>query len=130
MGKINFKIVYFVVVIAILIISFIPGWDVSRHHILAFRFELRLDYFAHAVIFTGLVILNMLYFNQKFGVLLMKHIALVTLLSFVLALFSEGVQFFIPGRAFNLMDIFFDMVGIILGLPISLLIVRIVLVKR
>lgn len=76
--------------------------------------EVRLDYLAHFIIFIPLMYLIRLSSEVNFK----KDFKQILLWVFAALLFSwvtEGIQFFIPYRAFNVNDLLANTIGVLLG---------------
>lgn len=69
--------------------------------------EFRLDYLTHALIF-----LPWIFFQFWFRRIKKRS---WFLLGFVLALLIEGIQYYLPYRSFNMYDVLFNVVGLIMS---------------
>lgn len=69
--------------------------------------EFRLDYLTHALIF-----LPWIFFHFWFRRIKKRWWFLV---GFVLALVIEGIQYYLPYRSFNMYDVLFNVVGLIMS---------------
>lgn len=79
-------------------------------------FQLRLDYLIHILLF--LPWMTILLFNFKDAsakFFLFRPLAWLSL-GFILVFITEGIQYFIPYRAFNARDLFSNSLGLIIGL--------------
>ena len=103
--------------IMVIILSVIPGTPKSRINIWGLDF--RMDYMEHLVVYF---ILGLLYVSRKRGLVsettLIK--VLYILLWMIFAIAMEIVQKFIAGRSFNPNDMYYNVIGIILGLVITM----------
>ncbi|SDB81337.1 VanZ family protein [Williamwhitmania taraxaci] len=99
---------------ALFVGALIPGLGVGRVTIESFSF--RADYLCHALAFFGIVaIFTMAQLND---IVIFKRFAWIKLilLCIVLGISIEVLQYFIPGRSFNLFDILSNLVGLSFGL--------------
>ena len=81
--------------------------------------------YAHFLEFFILGILTMLYSYSKFKVAIFKRLSFVFLFCILIALIDETIQFFSPGRAFELYDLLLDGLGSIIGVILILLLHKI-----
>lgn len=70
--------------------------------------------FAHVLEFLILGILTMLY-SDKFKITLFRRFSFAILFCILIAIIDEMIQFFSPGRAFELYDLALDGLGSIIG---------------
>ena len=77
----------------------------------------RTDYLLHTAVFLPWMFLVWLYLNEKnvFGRLRFSHAIRWLCAGLLLAVFAEGIQYFLPYRAFNIMDVYFNLFGVVLG---------------
>jgi len=78
---------------------------------------IRADYLLHMLLFIPLMILVWLYLNSEriTGVARFNHALLWLVAGIVLASAVEGVQYFLPHRSFNPLDLIFNVAGVITG---------------
>lgn len=69
--------------------------------------EFRLDYLSHALIFLPWIFFHLCFPTQK------KRLWFVV--GLVIALLIEGIQYYLPYRGFNMYDIIFNVVGLLMG---------------
>lgn len=85
--------------------------------------KIRLDYLLHALIFLPFLLLAMFSlsgaFQQKRKV---KKILSLIILGMIFAIITEGIQFYLPYRTFNINDLIANTLGVILGFPIIFLV--------
>jgi len=74
--------------------------------------EVRLDHLLHMLLFIPWMVLIRWRWSEKEGYWF-YFLAMAT--GFLLACFSEGIQFFIPGRSSNLLDLLANFIGIFIG---------------
>ena len=79
---------------------------------------------AHFLEFLILGILTILYSN-RFKLTVFRRSSLVLLFCILIALIDETIQFFPPGRAFELYDLLLDSLGSIIGVMLILLVFKI-----
>jgi len=79
--------------------------------------DLRADYLLHMAIFLPWMILIWLYLNKRnvTGSVRFKKALLWLTAGVVLAVFAEGIQFYLPHRSFNIMDVLANVTGVVLG---------------
>ena len=98
---------------AVIIVSLIPlgGTSVAmnEHHVLS----IRLDYLLHASVFLPLVPLWRLARPEH-------PWSLIILAGLLLAAVTEGSQYFIPYRAYNINDLLGNIAGVLLGVLVAL----------
>ena len=82
----------------------------------------RADYLLHTAVFLPWMILIWLYLNEKniVGSTRLKYAILWLCTGVFLAVFAEGIQYWIPYRGFNVMDIVYNVLGVFLGCVIFL----------
>ena len=103
--------------IMVIILSVLPGTPKSRINLWGLDF--RMDYVEHLVVYF---ILGLLYVNRKRRLVsettLIK--VLYILMWMIFAIVMELVQKFIAGRSFNPNDMYYNVIGIILGLVVTM----------
>ena len=77
----------------------------------------RTDYLLHTAVFFPWMILVWLYLNEKnvFDRVRFKYAIRWFCAGLFVAVFAEGVQYYLPYRAFNIMDVYFNLLGVMLG---------------
>jgi VanZ family protein len=83
----------------------------------AFILEIRLDYLVHCFIFIPWMILIWLLYNQNVKMPFLKILGWF-LAGISLSVVSEGLQYFIPYRAFNINDLLANIAGVFIGAAI------------
>ena len=80
-------------------------------------FSLRSDHLVHALVFLPWMILVWLYLNKEkvTGIKRFKMALVGLLAGLLLAGIAEGVQYWIPYRTFNPVDVIANMTGVLLG---------------
>jgi VanZ family protein len=112
----------------IIILAVIPiGGELNKKKLELF-FEFRLDYLAHLSVFAGFYIIYIItnFFglkSQKFSILKL------TVLAISLAIITETIQYFLPARSFNPYDMFFNLLGVVIGILIATTLRKIMLRK-
>ncbi len=117
-----FRFLFWFWLSAIIIISSIPGLSIPKMNIV--KFEFRLDYVFHFIIYF---IFSIIFFiwkingkkQRKFNLL-----AMMIILSVILAVFDEFHQMLIPGRTFNPVDLIYNCAGLFTGFIFSLIAFR------
>lgn len=121
---------YFLIawLLTIIIVSSIPSIPTLK--IQTAKSEIRLDYLIHFCeygILAGMAFLT--FVNSEFKIS-NKKIVLITILLLLFAVLDEYHQKFIPGRAFNMKDIYSNMVGILGALVFCVVVFRIISRKK
>lgn len=117
--KTLYKYIFWLGYGAILAQSFLSsGGNLSSHEV----GHIRLDYFLHFLVYLSVC----LYFaaGRYFGWELFKTYTLLkfSVVIIFLAVVSEVVQIFVPGRAFNIRDMVANISGIVVWLGVSFLV--------
>lgn len=83
---------------------------------------IRADYLLHMLIFTPLMILVWLHLNKKniTGVSRFNHMMFWLVAGVLFAAFVEGIQYLLPHRSFNPVDLILNVSGVLLGAVIML----------
>ena len=100
------QIYFFVYLIFLILLAVAPinGNSHSLNDI--FILKLRSDYFAHALQFVPWMF---------FGIRLKKKILYWLLLGLLIASVTEGIQFFLTYRSFNINDLMANLIGVMVG---------------
>jgi len=111
-GKLNY--IFWIWIGALFVGALIPGLGIARASIGDFSF--RTDYLCHALAFFGIVAIFAVALRNK--VVIFKRFAWtkLVLLCIGLGITIEVLQHFTPTRAFNPMDVLFNLVGLTVGL--------------
>jgi len=113
--------------LTIIIVSSIPSIPTLKIH--TAKAEIRLDYLMHFCEYGLLTLLASLYFvSSKFRFNYKKFI-LITISIILFAIIDEFHQKLIPGRTFNVKDIYSNITGIIVAVIFCVLIFRKISVK-
>lgn len=94
--------IYFGVILLLVVFPFNDRISPDNYFII----NLRGDYFLHILAFSLWPI---------FGLLMQKHLAWWLLYGILFAVFTESLQFFLPYRSFNINDLIFNSIGIVIG---------------
>lgn len=109
---------FWIYLVFVIVVSLIPtpGLHLERIKIGLGPFELRADYFLHMLMFLGFYIVFI--FIKYYKVVLFKNKPFLTLLilSSSIAVFTETLQLFIPGRSFYVTDLLANIAGIVIGI--------------
>ncbi|MBE0640004.1 MAG: VanZ family protein [Bacteroidales bacterium] len=108
---------YFVVILLLVVLPLNTTESLNTITILQFRG----DYFLHAIAFSGWALFGQL-MNRKLVVWLILGIAFATL--------TEGLQYLLPYRAFNINDLIANTIGIISGFVVFIPVTRWVLKRK
>lgn len=103
------KAIFIIYVAGILMLVLLPinSKESTINH--TYIFKLRLDYLFHALLFVPWMFLK-----PKGSFKISSFIWLIA--GFIFALASESFQYFIPYRAFNINDLFANLMGVSIGL--------------
>jgi len=79
--------------------------------------ELRADYLLHTAIFLPYMVLVWLNLNKQkvSGRVRLQKALLWFTAGVILAVCAEGLQYYLPHRSFNIMDVFANVAGVVLG---------------
>ena len=103
-----FRVLFWIWGITILLLSVWPY--TPRQQIRLFGSPFRVDYFEHFFVYVFLGILFILQRGRN-----VRPGVFIVMLLFVFAGFTESVQLFIPGRAFNPYDLTYNILGLAAG---------------
>lgn len=106
---------FYIYVFCIFLLTVLPlnGSNVVMSNTYIIR--IHLDYLLHVILFLPWV----LFFTSK-----CNYLARWVLFGLAFALISEGIQFFLPYRAFNINDLISNIIGILLGFTIFTILKR------
>ena len=107
------KLLYTYIIILILL-AILPINGTSSMLNNNYLLNIRWDYLVHALVYIPLVPLVMIAYNS--WKVKPQGRAAIIILSLLFAFSLEGIQYFIPYRAFNINDLAANGVGVILGL--------------
>ena len=108
--------------LTIIIVSSIPSIPTLRIH--TARSEIRLDYLIHFCEYGLLAFMAFLYFSGSGFLLSFKKYILITVSLMVFAVIDEFHQKLIPGRSFNVNDIYSNITGIVAAAIFCVLVFR------
>lgn len=86
--------------------------------------KLRLDYILHGFAYFLVFIYYLVSIRKSLLLLGKRSLLKLVLLTLLLAFSTESLQLFIPGRLFNKIDIFSNIIGIIAGVIVALAFVK------
>lgn len=111
------KILFYIWIMAIAVLTSLPySGEIEKYA----RSEFRWDYLQHFIFYAGLSILFYLAYGPSFRKRNRKIPWYILLTGVFFATITEVHQQFIPGRAFNPVDLGLNMAGILIGFPIGL----------
>ena len=113
--------------LTIIIVSSIPSIPTLKIH--TANSEIRLDYFMHFCEYGLLTFMAFLYFVSSEFRFNYKKFILITISIILFAIIDEFHQKLIPGRTFNVKDIYSNITGIIVAVIFCVLIFRKISVK-
>ncbi len=107
------NVIFWVWFITVIILSVVPR--TPRSQVRLWGLDFRLDYLEHLVVYF---ILGLLYVSRKRQVASERNIikVLYILMWMIFAIATEIIQKFVAGRSFNPNDMYYNVMGIILGL--------------
>ncbi len=116
------QIIFWLWLVIIIVSSSLPQTpnlkiELKSGYIIAF------DYFVHFVVYFVLALLFFYWKSTKDFKISKKSTLLFILLGIVAGIVFETIQLYIPGRAFNINDIYANSTGVILGVILPRLIV-------
>jgi VanZ family protein len=112
--KRTLKIAFWLWLIFIFVVSSLP--NIPTQEINIWDEPFRLDYFEHFGVFAILLGLFVLWKSDLKGVFVLKKQWLYILLLIVFAILDELHQLIIPGRSYNILDLTYNLAGLIAGL--------------
>jgi VanZ family protein len=111
-------------IFAIIFVSSTPSIPTLKIH--TAKADIRLDYLIHFCEYGILAFLAFLSFARNVFMLSFRKYILITMGLILFAVLDEFHQKLIPGRAFNVKDIFSNLMGIFAVLLFSILVFRII----
>lgn len=121
-NKVLFKYLFWIWMIVLAVLTCIPNIPTQKVNIWDEPF--RLDYLEHFMVFGGLMGLYVVWKTDKTGNLKLKdHLQSLGLLILYAAV-NESIQIWIPGRTFNPLDMFHNILGLIVFFLISPIIIK------
>ncbi len=109
-------------VVTILIVSSIPSIPPLKIH--TEKADIRLDYLIHVLEYGALTLFSLLTFTGDKYKMDYRKISVITLSLVLFAILDEYHQKIIPGRTYNINDIFGNVLGIFVALIICTLVFR------
>jgi len=82
-------------------------------------FEIRMDYMLHLIAYFVLVFLYILWRGDRNFEIKSIELAVLTAAAICLSILIEYIQMLIPGRAFNVVDMVYNSLGVICGVGIT-----------
>ena len=116
--KIKGKGLFLFYLIALSLISVLPinGSSSSLNHI--YLIHIRLDYLGHAALFLPWVPLMTWIINSVAKRSCFLFLAITVLSGLIFGALTEGIQYFLSYRSFNINDLIANLLGVILGIPL------------
>ncbi len=109
MSRVNIvRFLLFVYLVVVLVVTIIPTGSSGKSLNNITVLSLRADYLIHALIFLPLVPLWKVTFPRH-------RLWWVMLIGFVIAALAEISHYYLPYRAYNVNDLLFNMLGVLLG---------------
>ena len=125
--KLIFFILFITWTVLLIILSVWPYTDTTvRQDLSDFRWDY-LEHFAFYFILTFLYVLWRSYINYSIRI---TELILFFVAGFIFCWLTEYVQIFIPGRSFNILDMIYNMAGILFGIVISYYLILRLLVRN
>ena len=113
-----FRILFFVYCIMLLLLAILPINGVSSPLNHTFIVKIRLDYLFHAFIFIPWMLLIFLTYNNGNRYKKLSYILFWISYGILAAIITEGTQYFLPYRSFNINDLLANLIGVILGISL------------
>jgi VanZ family protein len=111
--KLFFGILFATWTVMLVLLSVWPYTDTTTKQSLS---EFRWDYLEHFGFYFILTFLYILWRSDLNYSIRIKELIIFLFSGFIFSCLSEYVQIFIPGRSFNIIDMLFNIAGIILGI--------------
>jgi glycopeptide antibiotics resistance protein len=104
--------ILYTAILVLLAVLPINGGDSAMNH--TFILSVRLDYLLHFAIFVPWMMLVWIFSGVRFSQAPMKAFGWI-MAGFVLASFTEMIQYFLPFRSFNINDLVANLLGVAIG---------------
>ena len=113
-----FRILFLFYCIALLLLAILPINGVSSPLNHTFIVKVRLDYLFHSLVFIPWMLLIFFAYNNGNRYIKLSYIPIWLSYGLLVALFTEGIQYFLPYRSFNINDLLANLIGVILGISL------------
>ena len=111
------RLLFWICFFAIILLNIIPNNNLTS--LSSDNFNFRIDYMLHLIAYMSLSALFMLWRTEIFLNKKYAYIFLFLILGIIFSFVTELVQKYIPGRTFNPIDFYYNVVGILSGVLIS-----------
>ncbi len=110
--KINYLLLFKAYIVILLLLAILPINSMSKTNINdIYVIRIRFDYLLHSVVFIPFAFL---YFKAAKPITL-NNIWFMAGAGILLATFTEGIQYFLPYRSYNINDLLANYLGVLLG---------------
>ncbi len=110
------KYLFFLCLVVIIVVSALPKFNVNSYDVGSEGFSIRLDYLLHFLAYLALSAFFLLWKEEN---PLLSVIIILAIGAFV-AFMTEFQQIYIPGRAYNPVDMYYNVSGVGVGILIAL----------
>lgn len=125
--KLIFFILFITWTVLLIILSVWPYTDTTVRQDLS---DFRWDYLEHFAFYFILTFLYVLWRSDINYSIRITELILFFVAGFIFCWLTEYVQIFIPGRSFNILDMIYNMAGILFGIVISYYLILRLLVRN
>ncbi len=108
----NYRLIFVLYLLVIILLTLLPLNDSSSAMNHTYVVHIRLDYLLHCLVYLPFAVL---YFGS-FGRPAENPVKAAIFTGLILSTLAEGVQYFIPYRAYNINDLLANYLGILLGM--------------
>jgi VanZ family protein len=119
-----FKVLFYFYTVIILFLSLKPSYSKEKEKKLELLFSIRMDYLKHFLAYAVFMLLFFLAFHPSIRKNSFFSFFLVFSAGLGFGVLIELLQIFVPGRAFNRVDIYYNSSGLLAGILIFLFLHR------
>ena len=113
-----FRILFLFYCIALLLLAILPINGVSSPLNHTFIVKIRLDYLFHSLVFIPWMLIISFAFSYGNRSKKISYIPIWLFYGLLAAFITEGIQYFLPYRSFNINDLLANLIGVILGISL------------
>ncbi len=118
-----YRVLFLLYLLVIILLTLLPLNDSSSAMNHTYVVHIRLDYLLHCLVYLPFAVL---YFGS-FGRPAENPVKAAIFTGLILATLAEGVQYFIPYRAYNINDLLANYLGILLGMTLPYVLPEVVI---
>ena len=111
----NFRILFLFYCIGLLLLAILPINGVSSPLNHTFIVNIRLDYLFHSLVFIPWMLLISFAYRNGNRYKKLSSIPIWLLYGLLVAIITEGIQYFLPYRSFNINDLIANILGVVIG---------------